>query len=369
MTSRREPRLADTAEIAAEQGLTPARISQFSTERTQNTAGTAFPEPVGKRGRARLWDHAEVTEWFAHRAPGDAVVVTARTRDVAVACPVRQTPTAKVHGYHRRTVTDVPVDGRPVVDHLRARRLVCPVLGCRRQTFRKQIPGLLSRHQRRAVRLALADFPGGAGVVRPCGRTPRGSAGRARFPQYRAASSAAPAAAAAGRPAGDRCGRFRPASAPPLRHDHHGCRDRPTPRGPARPREGHPRVLAARTSWCRGRVPGRLGHPRRGHPPRPAPRGAGQRPMAPLAQPLRQNPARGPRARRLLGQGAGPATSFDNRDDVALEMWAPRAVGGQAASRNRRRKSSRPRSGAPTSAVNGDRGPGPCTNWAWFFSF
>ncbi len=85
---------------------------------------------------------------------GDAVVVTARTRDVAVACPVCQMPTGKVHGYHRRTVTDVPVDGRPVVVHLRVRRLVCPVLGCRRQTFREQIPELLERHQRRTVRLA-----------------------------------------------------------------------------------------------------------------------------------------------------------------------------------------------------------------------
>ncbi len=54
----------------------------------------------------------------------------------AVPCPVCRTPTAKVHGYHRRSVTDVPVDGRQVVVHLRVRRLVCPVLGCRRQTFR-----------------------------------------------------------------------------------------------------------------------------------------------------------------------------------------------------------------------------------------
>ncbi|MGW0926905.1 ISL3 family transposase [Streptomyces sp. NPDC002755] len=85
---------------------------------------------------------------------GDAVVVTARTRDVAVPCPVCRTPTAKVHGYHHRTVTDVPVDGRPVLVHLRVRRLACPALGCRRQTFREQIPGLLERHQRRTVRLA-----------------------------------------------------------------------------------------------------------------------------------------------------------------------------------------------------------------------
>lgn len=69
MTSRREPRLADAAEIAAEQGLTPARISGLYTERAENAAGKAFPVPVDTRGRARLWDHAEVTEWFAHRAP------------------------------------------------------------------------------------------------------------------------------------------------------------------------------------------------------------------------------------------------------------------------------------------------------------
>lgn len=85
---------------------------------------------------------------------GDAVVVTARTREDPVPCPVCATPTAKVHGYHHRTVKDVPVDGRQVVVRLRARRLVCSVLSCGRQTFREQIPGLLERHQRRTVRLA-----------------------------------------------------------------------------------------------------------------------------------------------------------------------------------------------------------------------
>jgi transposase len=85
---------------------------------------------------------------------GDAVVVTARTRDVAVPCPVCGMPTMKVHGYHGRTVADVPVDGRQVVVRLRVRRLVCPALSCTRQTFREQVPGLLERHQRRTVRLA-----------------------------------------------------------------------------------------------------------------------------------------------------------------------------------------------------------------------
>ncbi|WP_207947313.1 ISL3 family transposase [Actinomadura sp. 7K507] len=83
----------------------------------------------------------------------DAVLVAARTRDDPVPCPLCGTPASKVHAYHGRTVADVPVDGRRVVLHLRVRRLVCQVPGCRRQTFREQIPGLLERHQRRTVRL------------------------------------------------------------------------------------------------------------------------------------------------------------------------------------------------------------------------
>jgi transposase len=84
---------------------------------------------------------------------GGVIRVTARTRDVPVPCPVCGVLTGKVHGYHVRTVADVPVDGRRVVVRLRVRRLVCPVLGCRRQTFREQVPGLLERLQRRTTRL------------------------------------------------------------------------------------------------------------------------------------------------------------------------------------------------------------------------
>ena len=76
-------------------------------------------------------------------------------------------PTGRVHGYHGRTVGDVPVDGRRVVVRLRVRRLVCPVLGCRRQTFREQVPGLLERLQRRTTRLTSQV----SGVVKElCGR-------------------------------------------------------------------------------------------------------------------------------------------------------------------------------------------------------
>lgn len=59
----------------------------------------------------------------------------------------------RVHGYHWRTVADVPVDGRRAVVRVRVRRLVCPTHGCR-HTFGEQVPGVLERYQRRTARLA-----------------------------------------------------------------------------------------------------------------------------------------------------------------------------------------------------------------------
>jgi hypothetical protein len=55
---------------------------------------------------------------------GEIVRVSARTRDIPVPCPVRGVVTGRVHGYHRRTVRDVPVDGRQGVVRVRIRRLV-----------------------------------------------------------------------------------------------------------------------------------------------------------------------------------------------------------------------------------------------------
>ncbi|MCQ4080844.1 ISL3 family transposase [Streptomyces sp. RB6PN25] len=80
---------------------------------------------------------------------GDVIRVMARTRDDPVPCPVCGVPTSKVHGFHCRTLADVPVDGRRVIVSVRLRRLVCPVLGCLWQTFREQVPGLVERYQRR----------------------------------------------------------------------------------------------------------------------------------------------------------------------------------------------------------------------------
>ena len=84
---------------------------------------------------------------------GDAIVVRARTRSEAVACPGCGAETSRVHGYHERTAADVPVDGRRVLVKVRVRRMRCPALDCKVQTFREQVSGVLERYQRRISRL------------------------------------------------------------------------------------------------------------------------------------------------------------------------------------------------------------------------
>jgi len=84
---------------------------------------------------------------------GEVICVRARTRGGAVACPGCGTETSRVHGYHERTAADVPVDGRRVLVKVRVRRMRCPVLGCKVQTFREQVSGVLERYQRRISRL------------------------------------------------------------------------------------------------------------------------------------------------------------------------------------------------------------------------
>ena len=82
----------------------------------------------------------------------EIIVVQARTRDGAVACPGCGAGPA-VYGYYERTAADVPADGRRVVLKVRARRMRCPVTGCKVQTFRERVPGVVDRYQRRTTRL------------------------------------------------------------------------------------------------------------------------------------------------------------------------------------------------------------------------
>lgn len=84
---------------------------------------------------------------------GEVIRVWARTTGGAVQCPGCGMETSRVHGYHERTVADIPVDGRQVSVVARLRRMRCPVLGCGVQTFREQVPGVLARYRRRTAHL------------------------------------------------------------------------------------------------------------------------------------------------------------------------------------------------------------------------
>src|SRR6266487_6659881 len=84
---------------------------------------------------------------------GDMICVRARTWDGAVTCPGCGAETARVHEYRERTAADVPVGGRRVLVRVRVRRMRCPALDCKVQTFREQVPGILDRYQRRISRL------------------------------------------------------------------------------------------------------------------------------------------------------------------------------------------------------------------------
>jgi transposase len=85
----------------------------------------------------------------------EVIVVRAGTAGGMVPCPRCEGLTGHVHGYYERTVADVPAGGRPVVLHVRVRRMRCPALDCPVQTFREQVPGVLDRYQRRTTRLAI----------------------------------------------------------------------------------------------------------------------------------------------------------------------------------------------------------------------
>lgn len=85
---------------------------------------------------------------------GDRLVVQARTPVEPVPCPACGQPTGRGHGRYLRRVADLPVAGRALLLVVCLRRLRCNALGCRRRTFREQLPALVARYARRTVGLA-----------------------------------------------------------------------------------------------------------------------------------------------------------------------------------------------------------------------
>ena len=84
---------------------------------------------------------------------GLVVRVRARTPPTAVACPRCGQLSTRVHAYHQRQLSDLPVGGRGVIIELRVRRLICLTTSCPRRTFREQVPALAQRWARRTRQL------------------------------------------------------------------------------------------------------------------------------------------------------------------------------------------------------------------------
>jgi transposase len=83
-----------------------------------------------------------------------AVLVSARARARASACPLCGTPSSRVHSRYVRTVSDLPCAGRRVGLRLVARRFVCEKPSCRRRIFAERFDdGTVAARCRRTTRL------------------------------------------------------------------------------------------------------------------------------------------------------------------------------------------------------------------------
>jgi transposase len=100
---------------------------------------------------------------------GATVRVEAATMESKGECPVCGWGSERIHSRYERCLSDLPVAGQEVLVQMRVRRFFCDNTACDKQTFAEQVPGLTSRHGRRAagltsmlqtVALALGGRPG-----------------------------------------------------------------------------------------------------------------------------------------------------------------------------------------------------------------
>lgn len=76
------------------------------------------------------------------------VVIRARCRPAATACPACGTWSSRAHSSYVRHLHDLPLGGRPVLIHLIMRRFLCVNRACKKVTFAGQAGGLTARYQR-----------------------------------------------------------------------------------------------------------------------------------------------------------------------------------------------------------------------------
>jgi len=82
------------------------------------------------------------------------LLVTARGRESAAACPKCGTASGRVHSRYSRRLADAAVGGRQVEICLAVRRFICRDPGCEQKIFSEQVSGLTARYARKTPLLA-----------------------------------------------------------------------------------------------------------------------------------------------------------------------------------------------------------------------
>ncbi len=83
----------------------------------------------------------------------DRILILASPRQLSATCPACAHPSHRLHSRYRRTLADLPWQGRPVALQVQARRFRCLNPTCSRQTFAERLPGVASAAARRTERL------------------------------------------------------------------------------------------------------------------------------------------------------------------------------------------------------------------------
>jgi len=83
---------------------------------------------------------------------GDALHLAVRTTQRAALCPLCGQRSRRVHSRYQRTLADLPCMGAIVTLHVRTRRFVCRLPGCRRRIFTERLPALMAPSARRTRR-------------------------------------------------------------------------------------------------------------------------------------------------------------------------------------------------------------------------
>ncbi|CAM3263759.1 ISL3 family transposase ISMex26 [Methylobacterium mesophilicum] len=95
--------------------------------------------------RGLVIDHVEI---------GSGLTITARPVATLARCPSCDRPSSRIHSRYTRTLSDLPVAGRPVVIDVGVRRLRCVGIDCRTRIFAERLgPDLAATYARRTARL------------------------------------------------------------------------------------------------------------------------------------------------------------------------------------------------------------------------